>query len=190
MSHCCESTLKARRLSEVAGQDCAPRHPRPRVLLCWVRTQEQSSCDALKSLPRPPGLQPARATSRLGLVTCVPTSIPYLTPRSLISHPLLSKASSRKAGNIASLSPALGEVADTHVSSVCRSARTLVTNQNHEEDLRGRLAGSENEQADGQQAAPYFTRAPPKCFSVPPTQLPGLITVSDSPPLPSRGRRR
>jgi hypothetical protein len=170
----------------VAGQDCAPRLPRPRVLLCWVRTQEQSSCDALKSLPQLPGLKLARATSRLGLVTWVP--LPH--SRSLIPHPSLSKASSREAGNIPSLSPALGEVADTHVSSVCQSARTLVTNQNHEEDLSGCFAGSEKDQADGQQAAPYFTRAPPKCFSVPPTQLPGLITVSDSPPLPSRGRRR
>lgn len=135
---------------------------------------------------RSPGLQRARATSRLGLVTCVPLP----NPRSLVLHPPLSRAFSREARNVRSLSPALGEVADTHVLSVCQSARTLVTNQNHEGDLRGRLAGSEKEQVDGQQAAPYFLRAPPKCFSVPPTQLPGLITVSDSPPLPSRRRRR
>lgn len=115
---------------------------------------------------------------------------PLSHPCSLVLHASLSKVSSREAGNVRNLSPARGEGADTHVSSVCQSVQTLVTNQNHEEGLRDRLAGSEKEPADGQQAAPYFPRAPPKCFSVPPTQLPGLISVPDSPPLPSRGRRR
>lgn len=56
MSHCCEPTLCVpRRLSQVARQDCTPQPPRPRVLLCWVRRQAQSSRDALKSLPRLPG---------------------------------------------------------------------------------------------------------------------------------------
>lgn len=69
----------ARRLYQVARQDCTPQLPRPRVLLCWVGRQERSSQDTLKSLPRLPGLQPTRAISRLDLVTCVP-STPYPSP--------------------------------------------------------------------------------------------------------------
>lgn len=149
------------------------------------RNDPEAKCSQLRAQV-PPGIARVAATSRQGVVTSVASTLPRLTPYTPTTSPQPVPSPVAVSGfPLRSRKRVACHRRDVRYSPFKCLPKCPKANRNHVEALPAAFqATRKEEQADGQLAVPYFSQAPPKCSSVPPTQLPGLITVSDSPPLP------